>query len=80
MSVPPCSFRDLSDEAYRVDMATRRETRVDVWLCTWPSTMGARPPWVDRRLGAGIAIQPEIDCLNCPVRCSGKSFPTPEAS
>lgn len=68
LNVPPCVFRDLADEAFRIDAATGREERVDVWLCAWPTTLGARPPWVTRAIGSGLAIDPEKDCASCPVR------------
>lgn len=68
MGFPPCKFRDLSDEAYRIDAATGAETRIDVWLCTWPTTLAAVPAWLDRRIGKGPAIDPDRDCINCPVR------------
>ena len=66
--VPPCVYRDLSDEGFRVDFATGKEQMVDVWLCSWPTTLGARPPWVQQKIGAGLAITPKHDCINCPVR------------
>lgn len=69
--IPPCVYRDLSDEAYRVSLATGRKERREVWLCSWPTSLGARPRWVERCLGSGLAIEPESDCVNCPVRRDG---------
>jgi phosphotransferase system IIA component len=68
--VPPCVFRDLSDEAYRVDLQSGTQTRIDVWLCGWPTTLmnTPKPRWVDRAIGHGLAINPEADCVNCPSR------------
>lgn len=56
MPLPPCLHRDLADEAYRIDAATGAERRVDVWLCTWPTTIKAAPPWMAKRLGPSPAI------------------------
>jgi hypothetical protein len=64
----PCAYRDLSDDAVRIDAATGKETSIEVWLCSWTTTLGATPPWHRRRVGGGIAIDPETDCENCPVR------------
>lgn len=64
----PCAFRDLSDEAYRIHAETGNQERVDVWLCNWPTTLAAVPPWHKRRVGPGLAIDPDRDCLDCPVR------------
>lgn len=66
--VPPCVFRDLSDEAWRVSATTGQAVRCEVWLCSWPTTLGARPRWVERSIGAGLAIDPARDCVGCPVR------------
>jgi hypothetical protein len=68
MPAPPCVFRDLSDEAYRIDHLTGKQTLTEVWLCSWPTTLGAVPPWVKRTINGGLAIRPEHDCPNCPVR------------
>lgn len=67
MAVPPCMYRDLSDDAVRID-ATGAETRIDVWLCSWPTTLAAVPAWFRKRLGPSPAIDPDPDCMNCPVR------------
>ena len=64
----PCVYRDLADEAYRLDPASGAETRIEVWLCTWPTTLSAAPPWMARQVGPSPAIDPERDCINCPVR------------
>lgn len=64
----PCAFRDLSDEAYRIDAETGKQERIDLWLCNWPTTLPAVPPWHKRRVGPGLAIDPDQDCENCPVR------------
>ena len=69
---PPCFHRDLSDNAVSIDAATGDETRIDVWLCTWPTTIAAAPPWFPRRIGPSPAIDPERDCVNCPVRKDGR--------
>lgn len=66
--VAPCVFRDLADEAYRIDAGDGIDQRVEMWLCNWPTTMGPRPPWVARLIGSGLAIKPVIDCQNCSVR------------
>lgn len=46
MPTPPCIYRDLADEAWRVDAETGAETRTEVWLCTWPTTIAAAPPGI----------------------------------
>lgn len=68
MGVPPCVYRDLADEAYRIDAETGAETRIDVWLCTWPTTLPASPGWFKRRIGPSPAIDPVRDCAACAVR------------
>lgn len=70
MSVPPCIFRDLSDEALCLDAQSGKTRRIDLWLCSWSTTIGAAPPWHRRLVGSGLAISPEKDCLTCPVRRS----------
>lgn len=67
MSIPPCVYRDLSDEAFRLD-AAGKETRIELWLCNWPTTLAAVPPWHRRLVGPGLAIDVEKDCANCAVR------------
>lgn len=71
MPLPPCLHRDLADEAYRIDAETGKEQRVDLWLCTWPTTIKVAPPWMAKRLGPSPAIDPETDCVNCAVRNAG---------
>jgi hypothetical protein len=68
MPFPPCIYRDLADEGFRIDAETGKETRIDVWLCTWPTTISAAPAWFTRRIGPSPAIEPDRDCMNCPVR------------
>lgn len=68
MNIPPCMYRDLSDDAVQIDPATGAQTRVDLWLCNWPTTLAAVPAWFRRRIGSGPAIDPDPDCINCPVR------------
>jgi hypothetical protein len=67
MNAPPCVYRDLSDDAVRIE-PTGAQTKIDVWLCSWPTTIAAVPPWFPRRIGPSPAIDPERDCMNCPVR------------
>lgn len=67
MSAPPCVFRDLADEAFRLEV-NGNETRIDLWLCNWPTTLAAVPPWHRRLVGPGLAIDVERDCVACPVR------------
>jgi hypothetical protein len=64
MPVPPCVYRDLSDDAVRIE-ASGKETRIDVWLCNWMPEKPV-PPYIRRFLG--MAIEPERDCASCPVR------------
>ena len=71
LELPASLHRDLADEAYRLDPATGVEQRVDLWLCTWPTTIKAAPPWMARRLGPSPAIDPETDCANCAARNAG---------
>lgn len=65
--LPPCVYRDMSDEAYRLSSPGKHE-RIDVWLCSWPTTLGPTPRWVRRSIGFGLAITPEHDCRNCPCQ------------
>lgn len=68
MMADPCIYRGLSDEAFRIDAVTGRESQAEVWLCNWPTTLSAVPPWHQRLVGPGLAISPERDCATCPVR------------
>jgi hypothetical protein len=78
MTIPPCVYRDLSDDAYRVDAVTGAEKRIEVWLCTWPTTLGAKPPWVESIIGKGLAITPATACPACPVRVAAAPTPSGE--
>lgn len=80
MSAPPCVYRDFSDEAYVLGLsANAKLERIEVSLCSWPTTMGLRPRWVDRRIGSGLRIDPETDCPSCPVRKSFQETDEPTA-
>lgn len=68
MTALPCKFRDLADEAYRYDPQTGATKRIELWLCTWPTTINAMPGWLRSKIGGGLAIDPEPDCVDCPVR------------
>lgn len=64
----PCVYRDLADEAEHINAETGKAERVEVWLCSWPVTLDQVPPWLTRKIGSGLAIDPATDCLNCRVR------------
>ena len=66
--IPPCIYRDLSDDACEIDAVTGAERRIDIWLCNWPTTLTSVPDWFKRRIGSGPAIDPDRDCMNCSVR------------
>lgn len=69
---PDCIHRDISDEAYRVDMTSGRETPIQVYLCNWPEANPAffvdAPRWLQKQVYPGLAVVPERDCVNCPAR------------
>jgi len=64
-----CKFQIESSEAYSVRGGA--QTPVRVHLCEWPDQHPERfqsaPLWLLKLIGAGMAIRPERDCVNCPA-------------
>lgn len=61
-----CIHRDVSSEAY-----DQHGNRITVHLCSFPDNNPGRfvdaPRWLLRTIGAGLAIDPETDCVDCPA-------------
>jgi hypothetical protein len=61
-----CIHRDVSSEAY-----DEHGKPITVYLCSFPDNEPGRfvdaPRWLLRTVGAGLAIDPEKDCVDCPA-------------
>lgn len=56
-----CSHLSISDEAYN------NGTPAPVFLCLWPARkLAIVPTWMDRQVGGGMLVRPDLDCASCP--------------
>lgn len=64
----PCMHLQTADESYR-SYADGSWVAAEVHLCDWPDMHPDRlvnaPRWMQRLVGAGLAINPAVDCVGC---------------
>ncbi|MBS7545673.1 hypothetical protein [Ancylobacter oerskovii] len=69
-SLPPCTFLEPSEGPAVVDRDGPQSVDV-VALCTWPDMYPERfagaPLWLLRLAAAGVAVEPERNCVGCPA-------------
>jgi hypothetical protein len=71
-----CIHRDVSEEAF-----DQNGKRITVHLCSFPDNRPDRfvdaPRWLLRLIGAGLAIDPKKDCVDCPAFRKRQAQPLP---